>query len=95
MKLITNNEKSPANEGIYHTIDSAGNKYVTRWRDGIWQSQTGHPVVYWIDEGNNDLVFSIDDIKEYGLACLEWAAGNRTEKPSEFLTRVHNIGNHE
>lgn len=62
MQIVINNKRRPSKEGLYFTEDTAGTKYITRFRDGNWQSQTGHPVEKWID--NNEPSFTIEDMLE-------------------------------
>lgn len=62
MQIVINNVRRPAKEGLYFTEDTAGIKDITRFRDGNWRSQTGHPVEKWID--NNEPSFTLKDMRE-------------------------------
>lgn len=90
MKWINLQEQPPEIDSIV-LVEYINGEYgkIEYLGDSEWWNKN---VAKWLDEESSDPLFSADDLKEYGLACLEWAVGNRTEKPNEFLKRVHNIG---
>lgn len=72
MQIVINNERRPTKEGLYFTIDTVGAKYITRFRDGNWQSQTGHPVEKWLDDSESS--FTLLDMERV------WVAGVMAER---------------
>ena len=93
MHIVINNERQPSKEGLYFTIDSVGTKYITRFRDGNWKSQTGHPVEKWIDPETP--TFSIEDMKKCFSRASASAHKNCYIKENEVLVDWDKVNEEE
>jgi len=71
MKFIISNDRRPTADGFYFTEDSEGIRSTTHFYKGIWQPDTGHPVVKWIDETHSEV---IDFLKWF--TASEWTYYN-------------------
>lgn len=94
MQIVINNERPPSKEGLYFTIDTAGTHYITRFREGSWQSQTGHPVEKWIDPEMPS--FTIEDMNNAyrdGMICTHERMGQGISSTSfaRFMKKEYNI----
>lgn len=64
MKWINSNERNPESDGMQYTQDSSGGRSLTYFVDGHWHSETGHPVMLWLDEQNDGWISCEDRLPE-------------------------------